>query len=123
MSEKEEKDAILARVLEIRIARFGEEGGQAAIAKAMGLSQNYYDTYEKRSIMKPGRMKQFCDITGARAEYILTGNEPKWQKDDLNTSPYAQKVLNTMQDVGSDEFDAIITLYKTMKEANKKDDG
>lgn len=85
MTSTDAKQAVLNRVKEMRIeSGYGERGGQTRFAKALGFEQDHYVKYETRSIMPPDVLKKFCDLTGSRAEYILTGQEPKYKKDDLN---------------------------------------
>ena len=122
MNATDEKEAVLRRVKEARVYAFGDRGGQAEAASKMGLQPNYYATYETRSIMKPDVLREFCEITGARAEYILTGQEPKWKKDDLN-SIVSEKVKAALANMSASDQDIMVDLYEDMQKKFVKKEG
>lgn len=88
MGSSDSKKDILRRVKEVREEAGWPDSVHGKLSefaeKKMGLDTNYYKTYETRSLMKPETLALFCEITGAKPEYILFGWLPKWKAEDLN---------------------------------------
>lgn len=73
-TETEYKQRFMARVAAARIARNLK---QWQIAEALGMPQDKYKQYEKRSLLPHHLIGRFCVLTGVDPEWLVTGRGQK----------------------------------------------
>jgi len=73
-TETEYKQLFMARVAQARIARGLK---QWQIAEALGMPQDKYKQYEKRSLLPHHLIGRFCIVTRVDPEWLVTGRGQK----------------------------------------------
>ena len=67
-----DRRALIERVRQLRIARFGRRG-QAAFCKALGLSPSTYHYYENNRVPSPSLLVRMAQAAHANLTWLLTG--------------------------------------------------
>jgi transcriptional regulator with XRE-family HTH domain len=87
---------------------------QAEFAVKLGIESGTYNKYETRSPIKQEFIAKFCDLTGVREKWLLTGELP--MKEDSQADPLAA-IKGRLRLPGSRE--KIERVFKELQDAEK----